>query len=74
MFPWKESTTYRFHAMCFLFCKKSGFLLQKSLRRRHKAADRRSDVELMGFLDAGNTPMVGMTVSVAVAIEESLKK
>ena len=26
-----------------------------------------------GFLGAGNNPMVGMTVSVAVAVEESLK-
>ena len=39
--PEKESTTYRFRAMCFLFCEKSGFPLQKSLRRRRKAADRR---------------------------------
>ena len=31
-------------------------------------------VEMMGFLGAGNNPMVGMTVSVAVAVEESLKK
>ena len=30
-------------------------------------------VEMMGFLGAGNNPMVGMTVSVAVAVEESLK-
>ena len=29
---------------------------------------------LRGFLGAGNNPMVGMTVSVAVAVEESLKK
>jgi hypothetical protein len=28
---------------------------------------------MMGFLGAGNNPMVGMTVSVAVAVEESLK-
>jgi len=27
----------------------------------------------MGFLGAGNNPMVGMTVSVAVAVEESQK-
>ena len=27
-----------------------------------------------GFWNAGNNPMVGMTVSVAVAVEESLKK
>lgn len=31
-------------------------------------------VEMIGFLGAGNTPMVGMTVIVAVAVEESLKK
>ena len=31
-------------------------------------------VVMMGFLGAGNNPMVGMTVSVAVAVEESLKK
>ena len=30
-------------------------------------------VEMMGFLGAGNNPMVGMTVSVADAVEESLK-
>jgi hypothetical protein len=29
---------------------------------------------MMGFLGAGNNPMVSMTVSVAVAVEESLKK
>ena len=27
----------------------------------------------MGFLGAGNNPMVGMTVSVAVAVEEAMK-
>ena len=31
-------------------------------------------VEMMDFLGAGNNPMAGMTVSVAVAVEESLKK
>ena len=30
-------------------------------------------VEMMGFLGAGNNPMVGMTVAVAVAVAESLK-
>ena len=30
-------------------------------------------VEMMGFLGAGNNPMVGMTVAVAVAVEESQK-
>ena len=31
-------------------------------------------VEMMGFLGMGNNPMVGATVSVAVAVEEALKK
>ena len=31
-------------------------------------------VEMMGFLGMGNNPMVGATVSVAVAVEETLKK
>ena len=30
-------------------------------------------VEMMGFLGAGNNPMVGMTVAVAVAVSEALK-
>ena len=30
-------------------------------------------VEMMGLIGAGNNPMVGMTVAVAVAVEESLK-
>ena len=30
-------------------------------------------VEMMGLIGAGNNPMVGMTVSVAVAVEEALK-
>jgi hypothetical protein len=29
---------------------------------------------MMGFLGAGNNPMVGVTVAVAVAVEESLAK
>jgi len=29
---------------------------------------------MMGFLGAGNNPMVGMTVAVAVAIEEAAKE
>ena len=31
------------------------------------------DVEMMGFLGAGNNPMVGMTVACAVAVAESQK-
>ena len=32
-----------------------------------------SHVEMMGLIGAGNNPMVGMTVAVAVAIEEASK-
>ena len=32
-----------------------------------------SYVEMMGLIGAGNNPMVGMTVAVAVAIEEASK-
>lgn len=31
-------------------------------------------VEMMGFIGMGNNPMVGATVSIAVAVEESLKR
>ena len=30
-------------------------------------------VEMMGFLGAGNNPMVGMTVACAVAVSQALK-
>ena len=33
-----------------------------------------TDVEMMGLIGAGNNPMVGMTVAVAVAIEEAAKE
>jgi hypothetical protein len=29
---------------------------------------------MMGFLGAGNNPMVGMTVAVAVAVQQALSK
>ena len=32
------------------------------------------DVEMMGFLGMGNNPMVGATVSVAVAVAEAMNK
>lgn len=34
----------------------------------------RKDVEMMGLIGAGNNPMVGMTVAVAVAVEEAMNK
>ncbi|MDU7652123.1 MAG: GGGtGRT protein, partial [Clostridium sp.] len=30
--------------------------------------------EMMGLIGAGNNPMVGMTVAVAVAVEEGMNK
>ena len=38
-----------------------------------KSAVRHFYVEMMGLIGAGNNPMVGMTVAVAVAIEENAK-
>ena len=38
-----------------------------------KAAAGGFHVEMMGLIGAGNNPMVGMTVAVAVAIEEAMK-
>ena len=38
-----------------------------------KAQLHASHVEMMGLIGAGNNPMVGMTVAVAVAIEEASK-
>ena len=37
------------------------------------AGDRKSCAEMMGLIGVGNNPMVGMTVAVAVAIEEASK-
>ena len=39
-----------------------------------KCADRHIYVEMMGLIGAGNTPMVGMTVACAVAVNEALNK
>ena len=36
-----------------------------------KAAESGFHIEMMGLIGAGNNPMVGMTVAVAVAIEEA---
>jgi len=38
-----------------------------------KAAEGGFHVEMMGLIGAGNNPMVGMTVAVAVAVEEASK-
>ena len=51
-----------------IFCKAFG--AGKPSREYHKNA---ICVEMMGLIGAGNNPMVGMTVAVAVAIEEASK-
>ena len=38
-----------------------------------KNAQNTDSTEMMGLIGAGNNPMVGMTVAVAVAIEEASK-
>ena len=38
-----------------------------------KSAGRHFYVEMMGLIGMGNNPMVGATVAVAVAVEESAK-
>ena len=60
--------------MWFLFYGKDMFCVYKLaglLTKRTPTGVRY--VEMMGFLGAGNNPMVGMTVSVAVATEEAIK-
>ena len=54
----------------WLTLEKSLFLLAFSPR---KATEGGFDVEMMGLIGAGNNPMVGITVAVAVAIEEASK-
>ena len=49
-----------------MFYKSRGKLLLKPLQSKFY-------VKMMGFLGMGNNPMVGATVSVAVAVEEALK-
>ena len=44
-----------------------------SLFHPQKAATGGFHVEMMGLISAGNNPMVGMTVAVAVAVEEASK-
>ena len=63
-----------FSVMGFLACKMIGFLLLETPRNPlQKPPKAGSDVEMMGLLGAGNNPMVGMTVAVAVAVAESKK-
>ena len=53
-----------------MFSVKSSFFLFFHPR---KAAEVGFHVEMMGLIGAGNNPMVGMTVAVAVAVEEASK-
>ena len=48
---------------------------QKAIASKSKARiySKGASIEMMGLIGAGNNPMVGMTVAVAVAIEEASK-
>ena len=46
----------------------------KTQRIRLSRAKRHVSVEMMGLIGAGNNPMVGMTVAVAVAVQEAMNK
>ena len=46
----------------------------KCLNSRLFGNDLRFHVEMMGLIGAGNNPMVGMTVAVAVAIQNAQTK
>ena len=62
--------------MCLAFYRIYVFLLKArfcSFFHPRKAAEGGFHVEMMGLIGAGNNPMVGMTVAVAVAIEEAMK-
>ena len=48
--------------------------MEKPYKSCPKAAVGGFHVEMMGLIGAGNNPMVGMTVAVAVAIEEAAKE
>ena len=45
--------------------------MEKPYKTCPKAAVGGFHVEMMGLIGAGNNPMVGMTVAVAVAIQEA---
>ena len=49
------------------------FSVKSSFFHPRKAAAGGFHVEMMGLIGAGNNPMVGMTVAVAVAVEEASK-
>ncbi len=46
----------------------------KTHRIRLSSAEWHVSVEMMGLIGAGNNPMVGMTVAVAVAVQEAMNK
>ena len=48
--------------------------MEKPYKSCPKAAAGGFHVEMMGLIGAGNNPMVGMTVAVAVAIQEAAEQ
>ncbi len=47
--------------------------VNKSSKTKEFPRFSKAHVEMMGLIGAGNNPMVGMTVAVAVSIEEAAK-
>ncbi len=47
--------------------------VNKSSKIKEFSSFSKVSVEMMGLIGAGNNPMVGMTVAVAVSIEEAAK-
>ena len=66
-----QHTAFTGCASCFE--KSLAFCLRSPCAAGTKPPTGGFDVEMMGFLGMGNNPMVGATVSVAVAVEEALK-
>ena len=53
--------------------KIKGLQVSSGLRETLLPSSVPAHVEMMGLIGAGNNPMVGMTVAVAVSIEEAAK-
>lgn len=53
--------------------KSRGLAVGECLHEPPRSSSVPAHVEMMGLIGAGNNPMVGMTVAVAVSIEEAAK-
>ena len=67
--------------MVLLYVNKSdSYIMTDTLERMHSDAQFAGSssvpahVDMMGLIGAGNNPMVGMSVAVAVAVQEAMAK